>query len=201
MMANGRSEDNYWLRALLWWDIFSGIPYLEQNLLISRIVVLIAFWTVTLSVSASGLNDRLRNCRSLDADAERLRCYDELVDERLPGTTSAGVVTTDEEVTVDAEGAEEISPEIGEETNEDFGLEHRQRDGAEVMSAIVAEVHSGPFDRLVIRLSNDQIWQQVNTGRFRMERGQKVVIRRGVLNSFFLHTEGSNREIRVKRVR
>lgn len=168
---------------------------------ISRIVVLIAFWTVALQVSASTLNDRLLNCRSMDVDTERLRCYDELVDDKPPGDASAGAATTSEGGAVDVEAVEEMSPKTREAQNEEFGLEHRQRNDAEVMNAIVADVSSGPFDRLVIRLSNDQIWQQVNNGRYRIERGQKVVIRRGVLNSFFLQPEGTNREVRVKRVR
>ena len=64
----------------------------------------------------------------------------------------------------------------------------------------LAEREEGPYGKWRITLKNGQVWKQTDSGYFSWE-GDAYYIERGALNSFFFGREGSNRRMRVQRVK
>lgn len=85
---------------------------------------------------------------------------------------------------------------------DDFGREHRrQRDAEEGPHHIeIVEAWQNPHGLWRFRLASGAEWHQLQSAYFDYEEGGNYYIERGMLNSFRLGREGSNRMIRVRRV-
>ena len=54
---------------------------------------------------------------------------------------------------------------------------------------------------VTVTLSNEQVWRQTESTRFRLQKGELVIIEKGAFQSFYLSKPNNNRRIRVKRIR
>ena len=85
---------------------------------------------------------------------------------------------------------------------DDFGREHRrQRDTDDGPHYIeIVEAWQNPYGLWRFRLASGAEWHQLQSGYFEYEEDGRYYIERGMLNSFRLGRDGSNRMIRVRRV-
>lgn len=154
--------------------------------------------------AAAQAPDTLLGCRALRGDAQRLACYDRLVDaaqapavEQAPAGVQAAVPQS-----------AEPPPSLGERQ---FGRstaggdrDLRKLYGVEDIASLVAEVASieHAADRtLEITLVNGQVWRQKGAAPISLHVGDRVRIDRGALGAYYLRRESGGRTISVKRTK
>lgn len=132
----------------------------------------------------------LKACSMIENDFKRLVCYDQIIaGKSIDISTAKAPIMVEQSKTLNKE--------------EEFGLEHKNisvnTESEQV--ALVKKVKKAPHGELIITLANDQVWRQLGTDTFRVKAEAEVTIMRGALNSFLLKKMGSNKTIRVKRVK
>lgn len=123
--------------------------------------------------SADSLTSQLRACAAIEADDERLACYD-----ALSGT-------------------------LDQRAEQNFGQEQRRttEDAPDAIEAAIVEISKTAYNKALITLDNGQLWRQNDTTRLTWKVGDAVIIERGLLGSFFMKQAEGGRKIRVKRIR
>jgi hypothetical protein len=172
--------------------------------------------------TVTAADETLLGCRKLGADAERLACYDRVVDrvraEMTPEDSPLAPVASSAATPPPALRADELSEEApSAEAPEDRTLRERlfgrsESEGARALrktygletpdeiSATVSEAMRGGDHLLRITLDNGQVWRQAETVKFSMRAGDTVQIEAGVAGAYYLRRNGNGRTIRVKRV-
>jgi hypothetical protein len=84
-----------------------------------------------------------------------------------------------------------------------FGKEASKRPAGLIkqIKANVVKIQKAPYGELIITLENGQVWRQTDSIRFRLSKKEVVIIERGVLGSFFIGKEDTNKRIRAKRLK
>lgn len=147
-------------------------------------------------LAASPINEQaLQACSFIENDFNRLLCYD---------NTIAGKPLTQNQkksaqTNVKADTATATAP-IATKAKE-FGLEHKEiaENGDESITSMISSVKKAPYGELIITLENNQQWRQIGSDSLRLDKGDTVIISRGMFNSFLLKKADQNRSIRVKR--
>ena len=145
-------------------------------------LILTLLSAATFTAQAKIDTQALQACSTIKNDQSRLLCYDKAI-------IGKGL-------------KKESKVAVAKESN-DFGLEHKDinDERAKEIKAIVISIKKTPYGKLIINLSNGQQWRQNDSERISLKQGDKIVIRRGVFNSFLLKKDGTNRSIRVKRTK
>lgn len=126
------------------------------------------------------LTSELVECRSIESALERLDCYDQVTRSLASAQSDVGAAQTD---------------------RDNFGREHRGVEHAETQRYIeITEAWQNPRGLWRFRLDDGAEWHQVQSGYFDYQEDGRYYIERGMLNSFRLLRDGSNRNIRVRRV-
>ncbi|AZZ99860.1 hypothetical protein [Pseudoalteromonas sp. R3] len=132
-------------------------------------------------VQAKGpLLHKVKACSQLEADKQRLACYDKL---------AADIASRSHSAPHHAEAKSKPT----------FGLEHKQ-EGEQEIRATLSDVSKSPNGQRRFTLDNQQRWQQIGTQAFFAKEGDTVIIRRGSFNSFVMQKVGSNRTVKVRRI-
>ncbi len=136
--------------------------------------------------------DDVATCQSIDADVERLACYDTLFRDAVE-VASTTVTPADAEPEAPAEA--------------DFGREQIERakpiverDEIDEINASVTDIKRRARNELIVYLSNGQVWGQVSPRYLTIKNGDGVVVRRGRMGGYILTTERGG-STRVKRLR
>ena len=176
------------------------------------------------AVAATPVETGLTACRAIAADAERLACYDALARgatavEAPPAAPeplakqAASVPTTPEAPTEAPVEAAPAAPAQAQapgtlaapDSPERFGIEQVEREAEtpDVLESRLVGDYTGWTGNTVFELENGQVWRQVQSGtaRYRGPANPTVYIRKRAFGSYRLQVEGSNRTIRVERVR
>jgi len=132
----------------------------------------------------------LKACSMIENDFKRLVCYDQIIAGKSIDISNAKKPLKAEQKTVETK-------------TEKFGLEHKNisanADAEQV--ATVKKAKKSLHGELVVTLANGQVWRQLGTDHFRVKADNEVIIMRGALNSFLMKKMGSNKTIRVKRIK
>lgn len=183
---------------------------------ITRIVWISLFFT---SVAHAQVQEEIRRCASIGADAERLACYDRLFRDSnaaasrttasapLPVASSAPAPAT---ATATAAGSiADATPDGEFGANPRLQEEQRRREresqgseGAQELRVRIKKVDLHPYGLHVITLENGQVWQQrEKVWELELKPGDEIVIRRGMLGSYRLQLEGQRVSSSVMRVK
>jgi hypothetical protein len=155
-----------------------------------KYVILFGLVIASAPLSASiPVEQALELCRAEQNALRRLTCYDAIT---LDGSSDASPAVTI---------ANPAQPKVQHKQPENFGLEHKKaaEDNAEQLTVTVKSVSYSPHKELIIELNNGQRWRQVGTDYYSISAGQQHIIKRGLLNSFYLANDSNNRTIRVRR--
>ena len=161
-----------------------------NKLLLSLLVLLSA---PTLAAQEKINTQALKACSFIESDFNRLLCYDNIM---------AGKILAKESVTEKLAPSKTTDiPAVAVTKADDFGLEHKEEhnEKGNEITAIIISVEEAPYGELIITLDNNQQWRQIGSDSMRLKAADKVMISRGMFNSFLLRKEGQNRSIRVKR--
>ncbi|WP_213611459.1 hypothetical protein [Pseudoalteromonas sp.] len=143
-------------------------------------------------LAATPINEQaLQACSFIENDFKRLLCYD--------NTIAGKSLTQPAQTNVKAETPAAIAP-VATKAKE-FGLEHKEiaENGEESITSMISSVKKAPYGELIITLENNQQWRQIGSDSLRLDKGDTVIISRGMFNSFLLKKADQNRSIRVKR--
>lgn len=191
-------------------------------------IMITSFLTLLpVSHSFADVHDQLRHCADITNSASRLTCFDNIVVE-LPTSQSVAIIeqkadkpvelitpiqskTTDKPVALVVEetpkahksALKTVSPNQ-QTIEQNFGLEHRITEQEEKVQAVVATITKAKkslHGYWTLTLDNQQQWKTTSSQRTRFKVGQQVEVKRGLLNSFSVSLVGSNKTMKVKRVK
>jgi hypothetical protein len=153
--------------------------------------------------------ETLLGCRAIADGAERLACYDRVVDRArtVLKADAPGVPRSSSPEHAAASQGEPAAPGEGA-----FGRAPGQQDRAlretlgapeapDSIESIVTAVTRGGDRRLTIVLDNGQTWKQEEFAAFALGVGDPVEIHARLLGAYYLRKGGKGREIRVERLR
>ncbi|MBN1831333.1 MAG: hypothetical protein JW896_04410 [Deltaproteobacteria bacterium] len=177
-------------------------------------IIALSIFAVSFSGQAATLS--LESCAAIEDPAERLACYDTLAG-RLPAATakaSGTALSAVDPVAPKADVMDPAAPSVmptvpGVEptpyAEAIFGLEHKQKSEEEPPDELRlkwTKKEKDFYGKWVIILENGQVWRQTDSTRFSFKNSeQRVIISRGLFDSFFLGEPEGYRRIRVKRVK
>lgn len=165
-------------------------------------------WLALLVPLSAAAQDTLLGCREIEDAAERVACYDRVVD-RISGRNASGSPENGAPRTpssgTPADGGGAPQDELFGRSRVESERTLRQTFGIQAppagIAVKVAALARAPDRTLVITLDNGQVWRQAELVRFALRAGDAVEIESGALGAFYLRREGQGRTIRVKRVR
>ena len=160
---------------------------------------------VAFSATSLAQQSGLEGCAEIEDSLERLVCYDNLAKKTQSGEKQRQDRELPEQARKGKQKAAEMrekAQERRERASDRFGFEHKEKEETEDerVNVTLAEREEGPYGKWRITLKNGQVWKQTDSGYFSWE-GDAYYIERGALNSFFFGREGSNRRMRVQRVK
>lgn len=215
-LPSGRQRGPFWARlgALVFTDSIA----MSNTLSPLGLAAVLAVANVVAS-AATPVETGLAVCRSVPADAERLACYDALASgaevpkappaaPEPPDMQAATAPTTPAaptEVMVEPEPAPAAGSLAAPDSPERFGIEQveREAESPDVLESRLVGDYTGWTGDTEFELENGQVWRQVQSGtaRYRGPANPTVYIRKRAFGSYRLQVEGSNRTIRVERIR
>ena len=156
--------------------------------------------------------DAVYACAALEADTERLACYDAAVG-RLKAAEEAGEVTTVTKTEIEKVEREAFGfsmpslptltmPKFGRSASD--GDSDRSAEGElQTITAAVTNVSVSKINGLRVTLENGQIWQQTDSRKiyYSKKKGVKdAEVRRAAMGSFMMKLDGGS-AFRVKRLK
>lgn len=172
-----------------------------------NVLLLLTPLLFTATIQAKSFEERVAECTKIEQNDKRLSCFDNVT--RVKSTTTAVAVSTKNEIAKGSTPPKEIKSNPSTVTSDDnsteeiFGVEHKRKiEGPSELIYVIKKVKTNPYGQRKFTFENGQIWSQtdsVTKGSFKP--GSEVIIKRGVFNSFNLKKVGSNRTIKVKRIK
>ncbi|WP_166424441.1 hypothetical protein [Paraglaciecola sp. 20A4] len=171
------------------------------------------FFSAISGVNAQDIISELHDCRAENNDTLRLACYDKLSSinyqdserhtQASVSNKPAVVVSTPQPIVKKEMAKPLASQSFASRDNQvkNFGLakviEPEQKIAK--ITADVIDTKKDPYGKLIVSLENGQVWRQTGNSTLRIKIGDQVYVEEGILGSYFLSKESSNKRIRVKR--
>lgn len=146
----------------------------------------------------SDLVSAISGCSSISKDDQRLACFDKLAQ------SSVTLLSTTTVINQSVSKTEQV---ISKETKkvDDFSKQHLKKTqeemGPDSISATISELNKLIRGQWVVYLENGQEWQQKDDRKIKLIVGDRVLLKKGSMGAVYLYKEGSNRNIRVKRLK
>lgn len=163
-----------------------------------------------LATTAAGAQESIRagleNCASIRNAAERLFCFDSLAaghGAKMPEKSQATGRSMQADAANPPPAAASRPAQKPVDDSGTFGLEMEQaREGPNSVASRYAGSFTGWTGDTVFQLENGQVWKQAEADRLVMKAERPMMnIRRGWFGVYYLKVEGSNRQIKVKRIK
>lgn len=170
-------------------------------------LLLVSASLYSMGVTASPVSSQaLIKCAQIAQDEARLHCFDAVVSQLQSAPARPASAAQSAPVAQSSKSAPPPAPTPAtkkqSQGNNNFGLEEKQRQqAADEISAMITKVDQGPRDKLIISLDNNMVWKQKDSAFISAKKGRKATVKAGALGAFYLKVEGSNRRIRVERLR
>jgi len=161
----------------------------------------LALSTTVFANTSMGLTKALSQCVDIDNDGERLACFDLLASKNIASLNQPVIVEAIKETLVikdeiqqeEAKKIDNFSKESLKKSDEDNGPDR--------ITAKISKLTKLIRGEWVIYFENGQKWQQTDTTKFKLSVGDIVRLEKGTFSAVYLHREGTNRNIRVKRLK
>lgn len=167
------------------------------------LLTLLALW-FHLPAAAETLSEAMTKCSEVENSLQRLVCYDQL----QRGIQSYGddtllmpkVASLPLGLNAAVPATKPAQPNLPNRptAEERFGKKAADTD-IEALTATIVSKEKNPRGRVILTLSNGQIWGQIDDGFLSLHVGDTVVIERAALGSFMLRKKSGSKPIRVKR--
>ncbi len=158
--------------------------------------------------------DATRACAAIGSDTGRIDCFDSAysgagssdirvgdanVPEHLPVASDSAVDQSTPEGLADDDKTPDAAMRSAsyEELSEERAFDARD----ENVEATIIEVATSALKIDFLRLDNGQVWRETENSRTRFKAGQKVGIQEGIFGSHNLTIEGSDKIVKVTRVK
>lgn len=165
----------------------------------NKLVVFLFLLTTSFTVFGHNVLESMKKCTLEQNALKRLVCFDTISQHLTP---SPKVPATPKQVI--AASAEPAQQPIETTTAEnEFGLEHKPKTEklADSIVANVLSIKKNPYKKYIITLDNAHVWKQSDSTKLKISVGEAVIVKRGSLGSFFMSKEGTNKRLRVKRLK
>ena len=163
------------------------------------LVVVFASWAGARPIPNTGTPQSIQQliaCRSIQDSTQRLACYDS------QAAAVSQAIASKELVVIDKARANAAKRGLFGFSIPDFGgLFGGADDEIKEIASTITKVGHDPYGAWVISLADGSTWAQTDDATLGLgpEKGDKVVVHRGSLGSFFLRVNGQP-GIRVKRI-
>ncbi|MBQ4834485.1 hypothetical protein J8L70_14645 [Pseudoalteromonas sp. MMG010] len=163
--------------------------------------LIVLFSTPIFSAHAQINTQALEACSLIENDFNRLLCYDNIIAGKAASQNTSSVPSIAAKEMVQASAPIVTDNTKSDVKKDDFGLEHKEitKGKATEIKATVTSIKKAPYGELIITLDNGQQWRQIGSDSMKLTAEDKIIISRGVFNSFLLKKANQNRSIRVKR--
>lgn len=177
---------------------------MRETVMKQLLLVILAAALSPSALIAAEIPEPLQKCAREESDAQRLACFDAWL---AVETTNKASKATENETAKPAEPAREapgLTPPVA--TVDAFGMNEKidKNKPAEPdsITAVVTRIEQKTRGERVIHLDIGQAWEEQGSSRkVFLEVGNKVVIEKGMFESYKLSPADSNRFIRVTRVK
>lgn len=147
---------------------------------------------------------QVEECAQMKANIHRLSCYDDLAKGlglKLAKTKSYSSKSTPKAPVSKAVTTTSVVKVATAES--EFGIEHvKEVEGPDTIDVVVKKVVKNAYGERKFYFENGQIWRQMDSNtKGKFSTGTEAIIKRGALGAFYLKKEGSNRTIKVKRIK
>ena len=175
------------------------------------LVVLITLCSVLVSpnIFSKAINSDVANglsyCSKILNGEQRLACYDALakkyfVNVKLDEPDTHKVVQIKEPVVKSKKILVEDKQKIDDFSKEDLVKKDEDK-GLESITSTITRIKKLIRGELVIDLENGQQWRQKDSTRINLKVGDEVVLKKGALGAVYFYKVGSNRSIKVRRLK
>lgn len=148
-------------------------------------------WSLAASASTEmSLSAKLVKCGDVALPNERLACFDDLLAKTSVVKKPTPIVQTQPKKSKDVD---------------DFAKEHLKKtsadEGLDSITSTIRKLKKLIRGQWVISLENGQQWQQKGGNKIKLKVGDTIRMEKGAMGVVYLYKEGSNRNIRVKRLK
>ncbi len=170
-----------------------------KNILLALVVACL-FYPTLLTASEKTLEARLQDCVQMVDNLNRLACFDNLarnVRVDFSSTASTDDVVTDKNTALPAP----------KQQIDDFAKTHLASSASEKVKEIqeitaqIVKLTKLIRGQYTLTLDKEQVRQQKDRPQLTLKVGQRVVIAKGALGSFYLKKSGSRKRIQVRRIK
>jgi hypothetical protein len=154
-----------------------------------------------MSASADTLSAELAQCAQVQDSLARLVCFDDLAISTKPSSVQeqTSIPTRVAKITP------ATVPAVSKEAS--FGAEHLKKlvltEDERQIVFIIEKLKKDQYGKWRFTFENGQQWKQADSNKFRVKVGERVLLKKGVLNAVYLkkNIANSNKKIRVKRIK
>jgi hypothetical protein len=136
---------------------------------------------------------KVKACSQVSDNLARLNCFDQLTTKQNYQAPLSKKTTSKVELT--AQQVDSFSKEQVEKTAEEKAKEIK------AISLTISSLGKNQRDKWKITFDNGQKWQQTDAVKLKLKKGEEITLTKGALSSVYLQKEGSNKRIKVKRLK
>jgi len=172
---------------------------------IALITIAAAFTPFT--YAANSLEAQIKECAEQRDSLTRLVCYDK-IGKGLASKTTRATLSSDNQIQEQTVAVANTVQPTKVNTKEDgFGKEHLKKTVEEVnnevteISLTIKSISKNVYDKVTLTFTNGQQWKQTDSTKLRLSAGTDVLLKKGALNTVYLSKSGSNKTMKVKRIK
>lgn len=169
----------------------------------NKLALLILLVAVSFKAVGHDVSKLLQQCALEKNALKRLVCFDEISQHSAPSPKAPEATKQVEASPAQPSKKTTQATPVKTIPAKEFGLEHKPKleELADSIVANVVSIKKDPYKKYIITLDNGHVWKQSDSTRLKLTVGEDVIVKRGLLGSFFMGKEGKNKRMRVKRLR